>query len=508
MVKYRRIIYYLSRGIRSGLFYAPFLLFAILLSLSFFAFPAAEDLSIHYYDNLLGAGESISRFYHGDSSRYFSFPAIFLLFKGRYFLEHYWLVTLILFAGLWSILYFLVSAVSGLLLTAGISRKWSAWVSMVLLLAISSTLFQMAGVFYWVSGAMTYLLSFILYILLMILVGSAAEKGRMKAATLFSTALLAFLTTGTNEITLFFLTATLLWIQAICLSIGKRPLRSVNLLLLVILACFVFLIIPGGTSHRAGHFRLNHSIWQGVLIAGGYTGLLFSRLMAYPMVWLCMALAGYAGLATREDIRARLSGSFFFNPLVILLFLVTGLAFFYFIVYIFSGELLPPRANDLMLFYILLFMLIASYAYALRSGGSAVFMRDLFGRDQVKGLVLLIFISSRLFYGGLQSLVVGYIYKGVMEKRKREMAATVQKGMHKVVLHSYGDDFNTVSGMLLPSSLSSHFSRGEGKYPQLIFYQDPLADTGLYIHYYAEYHHIDTISYGGADYERIGLMIK
>jgi hypothetical protein len=45
-------------------------------------------------------------------------------------------------------------------------------------------------------------------------------------------------------------------------------------------------------------------------------------------------------------------------------------------------------------------------------------------------------------------------------------------------------------------------------YPDWMHFQDPVQDTALYIHYYAEYHHIDTIWFLGTDYERIGLMTK
>ena len=42
-------------------------------------------------------------------------------------------------------------------------------------------------------------------------------------------------------------------------------------------------------------------------------------------------------------------------------------------------------------------------------------------------------------------------------------------------------------------------------YPDWMHFQDPVQDTALYIHYYAEYQHIDTIWFRGLDYERIGL---
>ena len=45
-------------------------------------------------------------------------------------------------------------------------------------------------------------------------------------------------------------------------------------------------------------------------------------------------------------------------------------------------------------------------------------------------------------------------------------------------------------------------------HPYWMHFQDPVQDTALYIHYYAEFHHIDTIWYSGTAYERIGLLNK
>lgn len=506
MVKYRRISYFISRGIQSGLFYVPFLLFIILLSLSFFAGPAAEDLAIYYYDNVLGVKKYISQFYHDNCSRYFSFPVVFMLFNGKYLLEHYYLIALGLFTALWGVLFLFVRVVTGALLVERISRKWCMWLSMVLLLAICSIMFEMASVFYWISGSMNYLLSFILFVLLAIILLAVAGKSKLNPAILFYTVLLAIVTAGTNEITLFFLILSLLWFQSVHYSISGRPGRLVNLLLLVVLVCFIFLIIPGGASHRAGNFKLNFSPTKGILVSIGYTGRNFFQVLSSPMVWLCMVLAGFAGSLTKESIRSRLAGSFFFNPLVLLLCIFLGVSVFYFLIYIFSGELLPPRANDLFLFYIFFFLLIVCFAYAVRSGKRDAFIHDLCRQDAGKLFVFLIFITSPLFYRGIQNVVVGFIYKEVMEKREQEITVARQKGVHKVVLHPYEEDFGVVSGKILPLSLRVEFSRRVDKYPGFIFYQDPLADTGLYIHYYAEYHHIDTIHYLGLDYMRIGLM--
>ncbi len=80
MIKYRKTDHCLSDILESAVFFTPFVFFMLLLSLSFFAGPAAEDLSIYHYDQVFGVREYIGRFYHSDCSRYFSFPLIIFVF--------------------------------------------------------------------------------------------------------------------------------------------------------------------------------------------------------------------------------------------------------------------------------------------------------------------------------------------------------------------------------------------------------------------------------------------
>ena len=485
--------------------YLPFVLLLVVLSLSFYVRPAAEDLSIHYYDQVYGLSGNIRSFYHNESSRYFSFPLLFVLLDGKFILTHYYLVALILLLSLWAIFFFSTRLLGRILFSIGLAWKTCAWVSAVLLLAICSVLFEPAGILYWISGSMTYLPSFILFGLLLLLLLRAAGRGRMNVPELVFAALLGVAAAGGNEITLFFLLLSLLWIQAGYYSVYGRLWRVVNVLGVIVLLCFIAFIVPGGTRHRAGNFKLNFSIGHGLLVGIGYACRITVRALSSPLVWFCMVLAGYAGSMTALPIRNKLAGSRVFRPWLFLAAVPCVVAFFYFLIYLFSGEILPGRAKDLLLFYLFFLLLAAAFLYGVRSGFGLRLAPDIHKQPVVKLLVLAVFVVTPLSGAIVENIFSGYLYVKVMEKREAAIAASRESGRHTVVLAPYAEDRDAVLRELrAPKPVKEFFARGDG-YPSLILYKDPLADTALYIHFYADYQGIDSIGYLGRSYGRTGL---
>ncbi len=481
------------------------MLLLLVLSLSFYVRPAAEDLSIHYYDQVLGLSGYIRSFYQDESSRYSSFPLLFVLLNGKFILTHYYLVALILLLSLWGIFFLSTRVLGRTLFSIGLSWKTCAWVSAVLLLAVCSILFQPAGILYWISGSMTYLPSFILFGALLLLLLRAAGRGRTTGPELFFAALLGVAAAGGNEITLFFVLLSLLWIQAGYYSVYGRQWRIVNVVGAIVLLSFIAFIVPGGTRHRAGNFRLNFSIGRGVLLGIVYGSWITVRALSSPLVWFCMAMAGYAGSITALPIRKKLAGSKVFQPWLFLVAIPCVVAFFYFMIYIFSGQILPGRAKDLLLFYLFFLLLAAAFLYGARSGFGPRPAPDLYKHPVVKLLVLAVFLVTPLSRVLIENIFSGYLYDKVMEKRAAVIAAGRESGRHTVVLAPYAEDRNAVlRDLWVPKPVKQLFAREDG-YPSLILYSDPLADTALYIHYYAEYQGIDSICYLGRSYGRVGL---
>ena len=90
-----------------------------------------------------------------------------------------------------------------------------------------------------------------------------------------------------------------------------------------------------------------------------------------------------------------------------------------------------------------------------------------------------------------------------MDKRENEIADARDKGKHTVTLSSYAEDYAAVL-QGLPKTVKQLAGKA-GMYPSFIFYSDPLADTALYIHFYAGYEGIDSINYLGRRYGKAGM---
>jgi len=487
-----------------GLYIAPFLCFAMLLLLAFFTYPAAEDLAIHYYDGLLGVGKNIRTFYQ-ESSRYFSYPLLFVLLRGRFFMDHYFLTAVALLTGWWAILYWLLQTVTGIMLSGTIPPRRLLWLATTVLVSMVSVLFQPASVIYWVSGSLIYLLPFLLFLALLALLFRIIAKGRANGWELAGGLGLTVALAGGNEIVVFFLLITLGWIVLIYHETAGRWLWFANGCLVALALCIGWVVLPGGATSRAGHFQFRYSFAEGLWVAILYTGRLFFRMGSSSLIWLCLILAATAGVVTRPELRARLAGSRWLHPLVCLGLALAGTGCFFFLIYTFSGERLPPRANGMIELIVFLFLLAACYSWGTRLERTVALKLIVQGDPMILLFGLLLFIGSQLPRQAAGDLFVAVIYRRIAEQRTERIEGAKVAGARSVVLNSYSKDFQLTADRVIPVFARGSLAREGAMYPGLIFYQDPLADTGLYIHYFAEYKGIDTIWYEGRAYERIGL---
>lgn len=487
-----------------GLYIAPFLCFAMLLLLAFFTYPAAEDLAIHYYDGLLGVGKNIRMFYQ-ESSRYFSYPLLFVLLKGRFFMDHYFLTAVALLTGLWAILYWLLQTVTGILFAEDLRPARLLWLATTVLVSMVSVLFEPAPVIYWVSGSLIYLLPFLLFLAWLALLFRIMARGRASGWEWVGGLGLTVALAGGNEIVVFFLLITLGWIQLIYRDTAGRWLWFANGCLVVLALCIGWVVLPGGATNRAGHFQFRYSFVEGLWVAILYTARLFLRMGSSSLLWLCLILAATAGVGTRPELRARLAGSRWLHPLVCLGLASAGTGCFFFLIYAFSGERLPPRANGMIELIGFLFLLAACYSWGTRLVRADA-LKLIVQRDPMILLFgLLLFTGSQLPRQAVGDLFVAVIYRRIMEQRSERIEGAKMQGARSVGLNPYSRDFRAAADRAIPGLARESLLRGGALYPGLIFYQDPLADTGLYIHYFAEFKGIDTIRYEGRAYERIGL---
>jgi len=264
------------------------------------------------------------------------------------------------------------------------------------------------------------------------------------------------------------------------------------------------LILPGGSGNRAHHFSKSYSFFAGILNGGLYTIRTILKVLASPLSWLLIAGAGWAGTFVKAAIKQRIIATKI-KPLQLVLFFSVAIFFFYFMVFFISGELLPPRANSLMCFYVFLSFLFISFFAGSRSSEA---FKIGFSKDTMRlGAIALffIFVSNRVFIDGVQDLFSGYIYNKVLNGRIMSIAQARKEGKTTVKLEPYHSDYLKYSAGMRGNLIGKRLVEKIDETPRLIHYSDPLADTAFYIRYFAACYKIDTIEYEGVKYPKMVL---
>ena len=194
------------------------------------------------------------------------------------------------------------------------------------------------------------------------------------------------------------------------------------------------------------------------------------------------------------------------KPALLVAALFFALLFFYFMIYLFSGELLAPRAHNLIIAFAFSILVFSGWVYGLRLKNLSSGIADFSRLPLFPILLILVMISSPFTHEIIYNAFTGVMYDKVMHGRYLAIEDAKQNGRHSVVLYPYSEDFAKQGKKTLPSFLQGVLKKKIMNYPDWMHFQDPVQDTALYIHYYAEYHHIDTIWFQGKHYERIGLM--
>lgn len=505
MVKTVRGAFVTSKWISLCVFIIPCLLFAILLCLCFFCRPSAEDLAINYYSTNPGIVEFIRSFYQKEGSRYFSFPIVTVICHSRFMLDHYWIIPLTLMFVFWFTLKGVLKSLTDFL-DIRVSSGKIFWLSTLLSLAFCSVLFEMSSFFYWMSGSVTYMPSFILFILFIQILLKDLVTDEKKIMPVFFAAIMVFCICGTNEIGLYFLILFLFWCMGLYYSIELKISRILLVSLITALICLILLILPSGVSHRAGNYKLNFPVFHACVVALGYTVRIIFRAVSSPFAWIGFVVAVFAGMHTREFIRSKCNGKILMSPGFLFLTLFIAVLFFYFAIYLFSGELLAPRAQNLIMAFVFSILLFCCYAYGLLQKNADSRFANLSHLPGLPLFLILVMVSSPFAHETIYNAFTGIMYNRVMHERAFAIQQAKTKGRNSVELFPYSEDFAKQGKKTLPPFLLDVLKKKIANYPDWMHFQDPVQDTALYIHYYAEYHHIDTIWFRGVDYERIGLM--
>lgn len=301
------------------------------VALSFYNFPSADDLILSYVAKSKDVFSHISTVYIEWSGRYFStfIVAVNPLVFGWEF--GYKLVPVVLILFLYLSLYFLVKPY---IFTTSIAKKHS--IVLILLLLILQTLPSPVEAIFWLSGALTYTLPFILFFILLALIFNKSRN----VLTHIAVGILAFLISGSNEIIMLlsFETLTLFIIYNI---VNKISCRKTIIAFICSLAGTIVVLMSPGNIRRMDFFPM-HTQFGESLYSSVYSLLLICfNTLKEPSILLFILIVFILSIKKYIQINVRIThkNQFFLIAAISFLILVS----INFIAFYAMGIMPPPR---------------------------------------------------------------------------------------------------------------------------------------------------------------------
>ncbi len=476
----------MKRYINKLFWISPFIAFIPFIVISFFARPAADDLTPNFYIARMGLAEMIKQSYLNVSGRFFSISVFLSLSGSRFILEHYYLVSIGLLSLFLLALYSLTRNIATNILSLPLSRTHAASLAFIFLLVYLAVMPDMASSFYWMAAGVTYQLSVILVLFLTNSLLQFITRG--KWIYWIMSAILSLALFGCNEIVIFIyipvftFTVLLLFVQS---HSSKWP--CLFLLLLSAAAALALLFAPaaqarsGMLSHGTGFvYSISASVTQVLIIA--------IHVFSAPPFWIILILILLAGRSVTLSSR-QLRWLLTYAQLLLVLCFTTC-----FIVFKLKDNGLPGRANNVIAFaFLSSFILLAVYF-----GAKYKDILTITGAKPELAIRLIFTVSlftSMNYTVASRDILSGYLFSKVYDKRVGIIRDAVTSGKHAVVLDDYNTYWNAVVQEHIPVVFKKPVIKLVDHYPPSIFVCDDIMEKD-WDNGFAEYHNIDTIYAG------------
>lgn len=503
------------------------ILTGFLIFLTLFQGPSMDDFVGRYYFDALGYIDGVKAYLTHGNSRYFSLP-VFIGASASYFLiDHYYLV---LIAGiiltLWCLYYF-IKSVTSIILTIPLANKNILLASGFLFLFFCSVVRELPSFIYWFATTITYLVPFGLFLVIAAMILhlkpeavirgdfndsvqtiantatlNRSNKIQLNFPVVFSLLLLKIIVGGSNELILFY-SMYLTFLLTLHEFFTNKKLTKLTWLLigidlLILIAVF---LIPGASS-RSHDFSAKQSIMFSMAGAGFRVYQLMLHIFSNALFWVVMIFIVWS--------------SKYVNPLIInwvhtrkksgllldLLLILFPIFFFIFFIRHFGGEVVPPRAENIMICITVLMLYAAIFFWVLKfssvndQSGKPAWINKMFTAGQFLNsynyILALVLILSPLTYGILQNLLFLPPHKRVLDKRVSLINDAKNKGENSVRIPSYKPMMDEELEKQFGQK-GADFFRAEFSIPPSFSYfkDDPNNPSNNYA--YAEYYKIDSM---------------
>jgi len=372
----------------------------------------------------------------------------------------YWLPCLLLLAGAWLAMAFLVRSFCVLLPAqpAVAVRSRTAAISLVLFILLLYAQADIATGIYWFCSAIVYQTSLILFLLLAGgLMRRLIRTDRAQGLDVLLL-LLIILIVGCNEMSAVFLLFFLAAVSGAHAYIRRHVPAWLWVYLCAALVTGLVVALTSGVLRVRSATMIGHSSYPGILAAIGFQFVyaLFS-ILKEPLFWFSVSAAFHFGVRiSREDkdlgwmavFRER---SVFLRGLGLLLLVVAlSLA----TVMTVSRGSLPPRALNNLTGLLTIGLLILSLLAGVRKGGGIQGYEGPLPSAAVPVAVLtLLLVASTNYRDAWKTVFAGYFVHAVAQDRDRQLTDAGKRHQHIVTLLSYPDAIGDKIHEMFPRGL-------------------------------------------------------
>jgi hypothetical protein len=496
------------RGLTGALWAVFFLCLLPFVVFSFFDFMSGDDYGLDLRFHQFGFWGVQNYIYTQWTGR---FAASFLgavFVRAGWLEKYYFLHSLLLFAGSWLSIFFLLSSINRYWLAGRFTRVRIALCASILLMIAIYVQPEPATGFYWFSSAITYQTSVILFLLLAgCLIGRfTVAGGRRPWFRDTIILLLILLIMGCNEVAAVFLCVFLTALVAV-VAYHKRTMPRLLAVYTIIafIAGAVLLFSSGILSVRHGLMNANTSFVMILPIILFRWAEVFYSILRIPLVWV----AGYLLFVIGRNTAAQpfLSSSLILSALKKKRVIGLGLAVTPVLVFltltvvlIASKGSLPDRALNMLVgvsaFCLLAFCFWAGIIHSFRSGsfGSGAAVANppapafLFIATLMLGMV-----ANDAFAQAWKSVFSGFLYHSVQQDRRQLMEQASEHHQQTVVLAPYDEALQDKIHQVFPRGIFSTVNTMLKERPPLLFNENGLdqPDPG-----WLNFYRLDSVTIG------------
>jgi hypothetical protein len=479
---------------------------------SFFNFMSGDDYTLHANYHQHGFWTTQRIIYTQWTGRFTATFLGTLLMKFGWADHYYFLHTLLLFAGSWAAIFFLLSTANRRWLSKTFATASLALASSILLMIAVYVQPEIATGFYWFSAAVTYQTAFILFLLLAgFLIRRFSRSGiRRQWQNDAAIILLIILISGCNEVAAVALAFFLLTL----IFAAYYYKRTVPAILLVygaasLLTGMVILLTSGILSVRYGFMNSDTSVVAILPVIFFRGASVFYYILRVPLFWIGGFLLYMTGKRVAQNPgigplliawkkRKFLVPGLLLTPALILLTLTAVL--------LVSKGSLPDRALnnlvDLGAFCLLAYFFVAGAVQpaeppALPPAGNPLLKSAPVSSPPAMGspavfawALVLGLVANTPFADAWKSVFSGYFYHSINQDRRQKMEKARAANQKTVNLESYEQGLSEKIHRVFPHGIFATVNTMLKEQPTLLFMENG-SDTPD--HGWLDYYHLDSV---------------